>query len=278
MPAILEYVPYRKNDTYAVQDQSDEYTTQEQDDALVAIAWIAAQPWCSGAVGTLGYSWGGFNGLQVAARQPPALKAVVSVYMTEDRYADDAHYMCGCLLTEEMLGWGTTMHKVVTRPPDPKSVGASWKPISEERLAAFHPQVHTWLTHQRREAYWAHGPVCEDFSAITRAAYPVGGWCDGYRDAVFRLTQDLSCPKKGLIGPWSHHYAMCPSEPGPHIGFLQACIRFFVEWLKGDYTGVMDGPSPWAWIQDPVGPATHHPERPGRWAAGAMGSRAVVAI
>ncbi len=295
VPAILEYIPYRKNDMFAVQDHArfgyfaahgyagvrldvrgsgdsegilaDEYTAQEQDDALAAIAWIASQPWCSGAVGMIGYSWGGFNGLQVAARQPPALKAVVSVYSTDDRYADDAHYMGGCLLTEEMLGWGTTMHTVATLPPDPESVGARWKPMWEERLAAFHPQVHTWLTHQRRDAYWAHGSVCEDYSAITCAVYAVGGWCDGYRDSVFRLMQGLSCPKKGLIGPWSHHYAMFPFEPGPHIGFLQECIRYFDEWLKGEDTGIMDEPMLRVWIQDPVRPATQHPERPGRWAA-----------
>ena len=51
----------------------DEYLKQEQDDALEVIAWIAAQPWCSGSVGMVGISWGGFNGLQVAARRPPAL-------------------------------------------------------------------------------------------------------------------------------------------------------------------------------------------------------------
>src|SRR5579875_4197844 len=108
VPAVLEYVPYRKNDMFAVRDQSrfayfaahgyagirldirgsgdsegiitDEYTKQEQDDAVEAIAWIADQPWCSGTVGMIGKSWSGFNGLQVAARRPPALKAVVTAY------------------------------------------------------------------------------------------------------------------------------------------------------------------------------------------------------
>ena len=38
------------------------------DDGAAVIAWLAAQPWCSGAVGMTGISWGGFNALQVAAR------------------------------------------------------------------------------------------------------------------------------------------------------------------------------------------------------------------
>ena len=66
----------------------DEYALQEQDDAVEAIAWIAAQPWCSGAVGMTGISWGGFNSLQVAARRPPALKAIITHCSTDDRYAD----------------------------------------------------------------------------------------------------------------------------------------------------------------------------------------------
>jgi putative CocE/NonD family hydrolase len=295
VPAILEYIPYRKNDLFAVADEGrfgyfaahgyagvrldirgsgdsdgvllDEYLLQEQDDALEAIAWIADQPWCSGAVGMIGMSWGGFNGLQLAARRPPALKAVVTAYSTDDRYADDAHYVGGCLLTSEMLGWGTTMHTVATLPPDPKSVGDGWKAMWQERLEAFHPQIHTWLTHQTRDDYWKHGSVNEDFAAITCAVYAVGGWCDGYRDPVFRLMEGLSSPKKALIGPWAHKYPMEPFEPGPHMGFLQECIRFFDEWLKGEDTGIMEEPMLRVWLQDPVPPATRYAERPGRWGA-----------
>ncbi len=295
VPAILEYLPYRKNDLFAVNDEArfgyfaahgyagirldirgsgdseglltDEYVLQEQDDALEAIAWIAQQPWCSGAVGMIGKSWGGFNGLQIAARRPPALKAIVTAYSTDDRYADDAHYMGGCLLTGEMFEWGTTMHTVATLPPDPNSVGGVWKEMWRERLEGFHPQIQTWLSHQRRDAYWKHGSVNEDFGAITCAVYAIGGWCDGYRDPVLRLMEGLSAPKKALIGPWSHQFAMDECEPGPHIGFLQECMRFFAHWLKGEPTGTMDEPMLRAWMQEPVLPATHHAVRPGRWVA-----------
>ena len=104
VPAILEYLPYRRKDGTADRDASThpyfaghgyasvrvdmrgsgdsegvllgEYLKQEQDDALEIIDWITAQPWCSGQVGMIGISWGGFNGLQIAARRPPALKAI----------------------------------------------------------------------------------------------------------------------------------------------------------------------------------------------------------
>ena len=44
-----------------------------------------------------GISWGGFNALQVAARQPPALKAIITLCSTDDRYEDDIHYKGGTL-------------------------------------------------------------------------------------------------------------------------------------------------------------------------------------
>ena len=73
----------------------DEYSEQELDDACNVIAWAAAQPWCNGNVGMMGISWGGFNSLQVAAKQPPALKAIITLCSTDDRYADDIHYKGG---------------------------------------------------------------------------------------------------------------------------------------------------------------------------------------
>src|SRR6266516_1192020 len=130
VPAVLEYIPYRKNDATALRDAPihgyfaghgyasirvdmrgsgdsdgilyDEYLPQEQDDALEALAWLAAQPWCNGAVGMIAISWGGFNGLQIAARRPAQLKSVISLCSTDDRYADDVHYMGGCLLASDM--------------------------------------------------------------------------------------------------------------------------------------------------------------------------------
>ncbi|MEQ8697012.1 MAG: CocE/NonD family hydrolase, partial [Bauldia litoralis] len=117
VPAILEYLPYRKRDFMRGRDEPihryfaangyaalrvdirgsgdsdgvlhDEYSAQEHRDALEIIDWIAAQPWCDGAVGMMGISWGGFNALQVAALKPPPLKAIITLCSTDDRYADD---------------------------------------------------------------------------------------------------------------------------------------------------------------------------------------------
>ena len=211
VPAVLEYIPYRKNDATMERDATihpyfaahgyasirvdlrgsgdseglmlDEYLLQEQDDALEVIAWIAAQPWCSGRVGMIGKSWGGFNGLQVAARRPPALGGIISVCSTDDRYADDVHYIGGCVLASDMLSWASTMLAANARPPDPAVVGEAWREMWLERLEQQTPWVEEWLAHQRRDAYWQHGSVCEDYEAIEIPVFMVGGWNDGYPNA-----------------------------------------------------------------------------------------------
>ncbi|HEY6717933.1 MAG TPA: CocE/NonD family hydrolase [Reyranella sp.] len=293
VPAILEYLPYRKRDGTYERDAltypwlaghgyagvrvdirgsgesdgllSDEYARQEQDDALEIIAWLAAQPWCSGAVGMMGISWGGFNGLQVAARRPPALKAIVTICSTDDRYADDVHYMGGAKLSAG-FGWASFFFGAMCHPPDPALVGDRWRAMWLERLANVPLFLEIWTRHQRRDVYWRHGSVCEDYAAIQCPVYAVGGWTDGYTNAIPRLLERLAVPRKGLIGPWAHaypHFAL----PGPQIGFLQDMLRWWDHWLKGAETGVMDEPMVRAWMTDSVKPAPYHETLPGRWVA-----------
>jgi uncharacterized protein len=291
VPAILEYLPYRKRDSTAARDElthpyiaghgyacirvdirgsgdSDgllwgEYLKQEQDDALEVIAWIAAQPWCTGAVGMMGISWGGFNGLQVAARRPPALKAIITLCSTDDRYADDVHYIGGALV-QNNLTWGSTMLAYMTRPPDPALVGERWRDMWLERLNNMPLFCADWLQHQRRDEFWKHGSVCEDFSAITCPVFAVGGWTDGYTNPIPRLLAGLKGPRKGLIGPWGHRYPHF-ATPGPQIGFLREALRWWDKWLKGVETGVMEEPMLRAWMQESVRPAAWYDVRPGRW-------------
>ena len=213
----------------------DEYTAQEHRDVCEAIAWIAAQPWCTGAVGMTGISWTGFNSLQVAALRPPALKAIITLMSTDDRYADDVHYTGGCVSGLDMQPWGASMLHYDALPRHPQVTGQppdEWRRDWLARLEANANWAETWLSHQRRDAYWKHGSVCEDYGAIEAAVYAIGGWTDGYRNAVTRLMAGLSCPRKGLIGPWSHAW---PNDvaPGPAIGFLQECLRWWDHWLKG---------------------------------------------
>ena len=296
VPAILEYLPYRKRDGTIVRDalthpyfaghgyaclrvdmrgngdsdglMHDEYTEQELADAEEVIAWIAAQAWCTGKVGMMGISWGGFNGLQVAERQPEALKAVVTLCSTDDRYTDDIHYKGGCLLGEN-LGWSGTMLAYSSRPADPLLVGPSWRKQWLERLKAEPLLAIEWLKHPHRDAYWNHGSVKRNIGAIKAAVLSIGGWNDAYSNAVPRLVSTLESPTKGIIGPWAHKYPHF-AVPEPRIGFLQEALRWWDQWLKGINTGVQKDPAFRTYIMDLQRPGASVSHISGRWVADAQ--------
>jgi hypothetical protein len=291
VPAILEYIPYRKHDHTRPRDDLnhpyfaghgyasvrvdirgsgdsegllvDEYTPEELDDGVAIIEWLTRQPWCDGNVGMIGISWGGFNGLQIAAKQPEALKAVITVCSTDDRYADDVHYMGGAMLLDN-LSWASVMFAGNSCPPDPTVVGEKWRAMWLERLKGSGLWLDQWTRHQHRDEFWKHGSVCEDFTQIKCPIYAVSGWADGYSNAVFRLLANLDAPCKGLVGPWSHRYPHL-GEAGPAIGFLQESLRWWDHWLKGEDTGIMDEPALRAWMLESAAPARSYDIRPGRW-------------
>ncbi|MEQ1781290.1 MAG: CocE/NonD family hydrolase, partial [Hyphomonadaceae bacterium] len=233
VPAVLECVPYRKRDLYRFADDLwgpqlaaagiafirldvrgsgesegvivDEYSQAELSDCEATIAWLAKQDWCNGAVGMRGISWGGINPLQVAARRPPALKAIMPMGSCDRRYTDDAHYIGGGL-GHTNFQWGVLFKKVMAGPPDPLIHGERWRDLWRQRLEATPPILATWLQHQREDAYWKRGSVFEAPADIGVPAYLVSGWSDTYATPSLRLFSRLTSPSKIMIGPWGHTY------------------------------------------------------------------------
>ncbi len=293
VPVVVEMIPYRRRDGTVFRDLelhpyvaghgiaccrvdlrgsgdsdgvlADEYLPREQEDACEIIAWLAAQAWCNGNIGMTGISWGGFNSLQVATRRPPALKAIITLCSTDDRYADDVHYMGGALLTENEM-WSNFMLALNSMPPDPQIVGKRWRDMWKGRLAANRSWSGTWLTHQRRDAYWRQGSVCEDFAAINCAVLAVCGWEDSYSNSVPRLLEHLISPKLAIMGPWTHTYP-CRGDPGPRIGYLQEALRWWKHWLSGEDTGIMLEPLYRVWMTAEQRPRPWYKTHAGNWAA-----------
>jgi uncharacterized protein len=291
VPAVLEYIPYRKRDGTLPRDEmmhpyvaghgyacvrvdmrgngdsdglmTDEYTVQELQDACDVIAWLSVQPWCSGSVGMMGKSWGGFNCLQTAFLQPPALKAVVSVCSTTDRFADDIHFRGGCLLGEN-FGWGTLMLSYSSRPPDP-ALRADWRAFWLARLEAMPHLTPRWAGHQARDAYWRHGSIAEDYAAMRVPVLIVGGWADNYMNTVAEIVAHVP-GSKGIVGPWVHQYPHT-AVPGPQIGFLQECVRWWDRWLKGARNGVEEDPAMRAYLLHSARPDASAAQRAGEWIA-----------
>lgn len=290
VPAILEYLPYRKSDGTAARDHGmhlhfarhgyacvrvdrrgcgdseglfdDEYSEEELQDGVDIIKWIAAQPWCTGRVGIQGISWGGFNGVQIAARAPDALKAVITIGTTADRYHNDIHYKGGIQLSEN-IGWAATVSSWFSMPPDPE-IRPNWRELWLDRLENAPFLASRWCHHADRDAYWKHGSICEDYGAIKAPVLVMGGLHDGYRNAMAMMVDGITSPVKGITGPWSHKYPNITTI-GPAIDYLGEALRWWDHWLKDEPTDVDNDPAYRAYIMDSIAPDADLDFRPGRW-------------
>src|SRR5438552_8520030 len=184
-----------------------------------------------------GTSYSGFNSIQIAMERPPALRAIVPIFATDDRYADDVHYFGSALKQLDLVDYPTYMIAMNALPPVPGVYGEGWEEEWERRLEATEPWLITWLEHQRRDDYWKFGSLDEDYGAIQVPTMIVAGWADGYTNNSLRTMQALDCPKRLLLGPWAHA-SVERSDPGPNIDLVPEMIRWFDRWLKDVDNGI----------------------------------------
>jgi hypothetical protein len=293
-PVVLEYIPYRKDDWRWASDQVrmsylaahgfvgvrvdirgtgssegvalDEYSPAETDDGVALIAWLAEQPWCNGRVGMWGISYGGFTAIQIAARRPPALKAIVPMYATDDRYSDDVHYFGGAPTASDLAQYAVSQIGMNALPPRPSYAGPDWRAQWRARLEATPPWWPIWLRHQTDGPYWRQGSLAPGYDAITCAVFNIGGWSDGYPSAALRMQSQCQAPSLTVIGNWGH---LLPDNayPGPNVNWLDQMLRFFGHWLRGDDNGVMADPPLLVHLRDFAPPERFPATWPGRWVA-----------
>ncbi len=291
-PVILEALPYRKDDItsshapeyrrlrdeggYAVVrldlrgtgssegTAADEYPRSEQRDLREVIAWLADQDFSAGTVGMYGTSYSGFNSIQVAMERPDALKAIVAIYATDDRYTDDVHYEGGALRGLDQIDYCLYMTSMNALPPVPAIAGDNWLDQWRRRVDELEPWLIRWIEQQNDGAYWRHGSLRPHYDAIEAATMIVAGWADGYRNATFRTFEALRCPKRLLIGPWSHTSTET-SLPGPHIDLVPEMIKWWDRWLRGEHNGVDQEPPITVFVRRSTRPAPDLDEMRGGW-------------
>ncbi len=292
-PALVMYHPYRKDDLgrgaagdhYYFAERgfvavrldargtgsseginTDEYRLQEQLDGYDVVEWLARQPWSNGSVGMWGTSYSGFTSLQVASHRPPHLKAVVPLFATDDRYTDDCHYDRGGNLRMyyDLGTYGGRMVAMNSLPPQPELAGPKWAEMWKERLENNQPYLLQWVKHQVDGPYWQNGSLRPDYGRVQVPVFLIGGWHDGYTNAMLRTYVNLNGPKKILMGPWVHRQPNV-SVPGPRIDWMNEATRFFAHWLRNEDTGIMKEPPVQVYMQE-----TYKPDRrvdiiPGSW-------------
>ncbi len=252
---------------------TDEYPPQEQADLHEVIAWLAEQPWSNGNVGMYGTSYSGFNSLQLACERPPALKAIQAIYATDDRYTDDVHYYGGALKAVDAVDYVLYMAAMCVLPPVPSLHGDGWRDAWSRRFDEAEPWLLRWLEEQVDGPYWRHGSVRNargasgtwtGYERIECATMIVAGWADGYRNNTFRAFEAMQCPKRMLIGPWSH-MSTATSLPGPHIDLVPETIRWFRRWLADDPNAIDEEPPIVVFVRRPTKPEPDLAEHRGDW-------------
>ena len=293
-PAILEMIPYGKDNWRRNADIArgtylasrgyalcrvdvrgtgssggvalDEYTETETRDGYDAVEWLAAQPWCTGAVGMWGISYGGFTSIQVAKLRPPHLRAIVPIQATDDRYRTDVHYVGGCVTASELSQYAVSQVAMNAMPPDPAYRPETWRADWLARLDVTPPWLFEWLRQQHDGPYWRPGSLAPDYDAIDAAILNIGGWMDSYVDAALRMQAACSAPSRTIVGNWVHGLPSS-TNPGPNLDELHEIVRFFDRWL-GDIPNGMDDEPPVAWFEREYAPPEPFPASlPGRWRA-----------
>jgi predicted acyl esterase len=284
-PALLEYLPYRKDDGTAAGDYPKhayfarrgyvsvrvdirgfgasegvpperEYSEQEQVDGEQVIAWLAHQPWSNGNVGMFGISWGGFAAMQMAMRHAPGLKAILAAHATGELFHDDVHYVDGMAHVDEFElnmdmaeGWvGAPDYSLDEKTLGPRFESPPWSLL--------------YLKHQHDGSFWRDR--VRPLGEITTPTFLIGGLQDGYRDNVTDMLMKSKAPIKAIVGPWNHSW---PNEPdfGPSVEWRDQAVRWFDYWLKGRDTGVVNDPRLVIYMQHWHSPDPNLPQVPGEW-------------
>jgi len=228
------------------------------------IAWLASQEWSSGAVGMYGTSWSGFNSLAVAMRRPPALRAICSIFASDDRYADDVHYFGGALKQLDLVDWPLYMFLENLLPPVPSVYGEGWREQWALRMREVEPWVLRDLAEQTYSAYWKQSSLREDYGAVEAATMLVCGWADGYKNISLRAMAALRCPRRLILGPWSHASTET-CLPGPNADLVPEMARWWDRWLRGVDNGVDREPPIVLFMRRPTRPAPDLRELRGEW-------------
>jgi hypothetical protein len=286
-PVLFELLPYRKDDSFYLRDYplysyfarrgfacvkvdvrgtgasrgpvpDREYSEQELDDAEDAIDQLSHAPWSNGNVGMWGISWGGFNALQVAMRQPPALKAILAAHAADNLYYDSVDYIDGAFHVDP---YHLEIHHEngLPRPPDYPLDAAYFK----ERFEAY-PWFFTYLKHQTDGAYWRKSALRYDYRKLQVPAYLIGGLLDGYRDSVLRILENASVPIEAEMGPWDHAWPH-DGKPGPDYEWGYEAARWWDRWLRGRDTGVGEGKTLAVFVRDGHPPDARLQMTPGQW-------------
>ncbi|HMF31915.1 MAG TPA: CocE/NonD family hydrolase [Candidatus Lokiarchaeia archaeon] len=195
----------------------------DANDGVDTVAWIMAQPWCSGKIATTGASAECANQICYQAEGPPGLVAAYLHAGPADLY-NQWIYPGGCLRKSFMETW----------LPMVNSLG----------------QYPILLNHALKDDYWQNVSLTMDsrYKNVNVRAVHVGGWYDcfaqGTVDSFYYYNYYGGSYAQGhqilVMGPWNHGGGVQPSAtfPNDSVGFqfAQNAEQFILDESLGGKT------------------------------------------
>jgi predicted acyl esterase len=204
------------------------FDERERTDGYDVIEWIAAQPWCTGAVGMIGDSYWSWTQYAAAQAQPPHLKCICQCDSSTDLYRDVVYQ--GGLYHHAFLSNWIEYHTRMFAWPG--AVDGKEEPMNLTYEAARHPADGPFW---RERSFWNKMDRIRTPSlhiAMQGGAMHVRGQLWGYAR--------IAAPKKLLVCPapgfWSHVRYLT------NRALNRQMLRWYDWWLKGIDTGIMDEP------------------------------------
>jgi uncharacterized protein len=218
------------------------FSPEETNDAYEITEWLAAQPWSTGKIGMYGRSYLGVNQYMAASKAPPHLKAIFPEMAEFDHYS--LTYPGGVFHDEFFRQWGNKVKKLntggspVTEDLDGSLLQAALKDHAGnlDVFDMFSPLPYrdsvSALT--GAQPYIVSNPAnyLKEIRSSGVAVYHWDGWLDMFPKDGLLWYNNLTNPKKIVIGPWAH----------PQLGLLDLVteeLRWYDYWLKGIDNGVM---------------------------------------
>lgn len=204
-------------------------------DGYDSVEWLAAQPWSTGKVGTMGGSQAGFAQNFLAVTRPPHL---VAQYMTDT----------GLSLFQEGYRIGGT-----TRPERFKQMDAMCRNPADNRAL-----LAEWFAHPKYDRYWEAEDCSRHFGKMDVPCFTLGSWydfmCQGSVESYIGRQHRGGPNSRGkqqlLLGPWLHGGNREATTVGEvtypdNVKFAREAhlVRWFDHYLKGVENGVEREPT-----------------------------------
>jgi uncharacterized protein len=243
------------------------FDSQERQDMHDLVEWAAQQPWSDGNIGMIGISYFAGTQMEAAVERPPHLKAIMPIAGTFDLFESATHhglmssgfltpflYMIGMTSSHTNKLWRSKLMDAMRALLLTPAIHKKFAAVNGEAAIAglkvllnLHHDPHPWddlwraiaAEHPFRDAWWEDRNL---LPLLNRIEIPVYLGCDWqnvplHLPHTFTAYEQLSNCRHLQVAMLGEHGLAWPWE-SLHI----EALAWFDQWLKGQDTGILEGP------------------------------------